>query len=506
MKFSYKLNNVLGSVYDKANLQFFPSGNCLLSPCGNKIIVYDLKNAKSEALPFEIQYNICRIALSPDSSILLITTEKNQLMIISMLSNVILHRKDFKHIGETINDLQFSPDGKYYAVCGSSKILVYLTPGYLIKGKGRQLSAFKIHKIIQASHEESTSISWNDTSQLLLVTSNDFSMRIYAIDRDIIQLKNFVTLTAHNDLIIGAFFTNTINNPLNIYSISRNGQLFYWESNTKKLTNNSENVEEIKLNYKLSQKKYLFDDLKEKNSNTRITAYAYDKKANLMVIAYNDGRFLLYDLTDTILIHSLQLSNNGPISSVAFNNSGCWIAIGSSVGSGTKYDFENEVSSQTQLIVWEWQSESFILKQSGYSNSITNSYECLAYSPDASILITGGTDGRIKVWNLFSGFCLSTFNAEHKGPITAVEFVPVKNGKVFISSSLDGTLKAFDLNRYRCFRTLAAPNDSKPAQFICLAIDKIGGDFVAAGSQNFFEIFLWSLKTGRLLEMLSGFY
>src|SRR5699024_10426530 len=111
---------------------------------------------------------------------------------------------------------------------------------------------------------------------------------------------------------------------------------------------------------------------------------------------------------------------------------------------------------------------------------------------------------RLKVWNLFSGFCISTF-VEHKGPVTAVEFMPGKSGKVFLSSSLDGTVKAFDLNRYRCFRTLAAPNDSKPAQFICLAVDKIGSDFVAAGSHNFFEIFLWSLKTGRLLEMLTGF-
>ncbi|OTF72214.1 Dip2/Utp12 domain and WD-repeat protein, partial [Euroglyphus maynei] len=181
-----------------------------------------------------------------------------------------------------------------------------------------------------------------------------------------------------------------------------------------------------------------------------------------------------------------------------------WIALGSCPGSGNKYDFDNEVSTQTQLIVWEWQSESFILKQSGYSNSVTNSYECLAYSPDASLLITGGIDGRLKVWNLFTGFCVSMFTTEHKGPVTAVEFVPGKDGKVFVSCSLDGTVKAFDLNRYRCFRTLAAPSDSKPAQFISLAVDKIGGDFIAAGSHNFFEIFLWSLKTGRLLEMLSG--
>ncbi|KAH7643472.1 dip2/utp12 domain and wd-repeat protein [Dermatophagoides farinae] len=426
---------------------------------------------------------------------------KNQVMIASLLGNVILHRKDFKHIGDRINDVQFSPDGKYFAICGSSKVLVYLTPGYIGQGKGRQLSGFKIHKMIQPGHEESVSVAWNHTSQLLLITSKDYSMRIYPIDRKISAFGDHITLTAHNDLIIGAFFSKSKPNPLNMYSISRNGQLFVWDCSWTEIDNDTA---ADKLNYRIVQKKYLFEDLKEKNSGTRITAYGYEPKARLMVVGYNDGRFMLYDLADMILIHSLQLSNKTPISTVSFNGNGAWIALGTCPGSGNKYDLDNEVSTQTQLIVWEWQSESFILKQSGYSNSVTNSYECVAYSPDASLLITGGTDGRLKVWNLFTGFCVSMFTSEHKGPITGVEFVPGKDGKVFVTCSLDGTVKAFDLNRYRCFRTLAAPSDSKPAQFISLAVDKIGGDFIAAGSHNFFEIFLWSLKTGRLLEMLSG--
>ncbi|KAF7493063.1 Periodic tryptophan protein 2 -like protein [Sarcoptes scabiei] len=470
MRYSYKFHNVLGSIYEKANLEF-ASNDLLFSPCGNKIIIYDLKRCKSEALPFEIQYNITSIALSPDCAILLITTERNQLFIVSLISNAILHRKDFKDIGTAISSLKFSPDGKYYAVCGSNK------PGY----------------------EDLTSIAWNERSKIMLVTSRDYSIRVYPIDKAF-ENSHHITLNAHNDLIIGAFFSNNPKNPSDIFSISRNGQMFAWKSNHHEL--NKENWKQTI--YKIDKRKFLFDDLKEKNSGTFVSAYAYEPKSQLATIAYNDGRFMLYDLSEILLIHSLQLSNQSPISSLTFNENGAWIAIGCSVGAGNKYDFENEISTQTQLIVWEWQSETFILKQTGYSESITNSYECLAYSPDASLMVTGGTDGRIKVWNLNSGFCLSTFSTEHKGPVTGLEFIVGKDGKVFVSCSLDGTVKAFDLNRYRCFRTLAAPNDSRPAQFICLAVDKIGGDFIAAGSHNFFEIFLWSLKTGRLLEMLTG--
>ena len=542
MKFSYKFQNLLGSVYDSGNLVFFPDGSRLLSPCGNKVNVFDLKNGRSEALPLEIQYNIARMDLSPDGALLLVATEKVQLMLVSMISGggTVLHRKDFKNMGGRIADLKFSPDGRYYAVCGASQVNVYLTPGFINgrggKGGGRTLTAFRTHRIIKASYEEATSIAWNSTSQLLLVTSKDFSMRVYPMDKSLTTgegeqkalLPRCLTLTAHNDLLVGAFFSGDTDQPLNIYSLARNGQLFTWGCNyssledlTKKKKTSGEGDEEEEeaqsFNYRIERKKYLFEDLKEKNSTTRLSAYSYHAAAKLLVAGFNNGAFMLYELSSPsssdsssaiILIHSLQLSTGGPLASIVFNGTGHWIALGSSVGLGNKYDLEREQaeerSSQTQLVVWEWQSESFILKQSGYSNGVTNSYECLAYSPDASLVVTGGTDGRIKVWSTFSGFCLSTFSTEHKGPVTAVEFVPGKSGKVFLSASLDGTVKAFDLNRYRCFRTLAAPSESKPAQFICLAVDNLGGDFVAAGSHNFFEIFLWSLKTGRLMEILTG--
>lgn len=52
--------------------------------------------------------------------------------------------------------------------------------------------------------------------------------------------------------------------------------------------------------------------------------------------------------------------------------------------------------------------------------------------------------------------------------------------------------------RYRNFRTLTSP---RPVQFICVALDR-SGDFVAAGGQDVFEIYLWSMKVGRLLEVI----
>lgn len=55
----------------------------------------------------------------------------------------------------------------------------------------------------------------------------------------------------------------------------------------------------------------------------------------------------------------------------------------------------------------------------------------------------------------------------------------------------------FARHRYRNFRTLTSPH---PAQFSTLAVD-VSGELVSAGAQDSFEIFLWSMQTGRLLEV-----
>lgn len=54
--------------------------------------------------------------------------------------------------------------------------------------------------------------------------------------------------------------------------------------------------------------------------------------------------------------------------------------------------------------------------------------------------------------------------------------------------------------RYRNFRTLTTP---QPVQFASVALD-LSNELVAAGGQDVFEIYLWSMKLGRLLEVISG--
>jgi periodic tryptophan protein 2 len=121
----------------------------------------------------------------------------------------------------------------------------------------------------------------------------------------------------------------------------------------------------------------------------------------------------------------------------------------------------------------------------------------IAYSPEGQRIITAADDGKIKVWDVNSGFCVVTFT-EHIGAVTACEFA--KRGNVLFTTSLDGSVRAWDLIRYRNFRTFTAPSK---IQFTSLAVDP-SGEVVCAGSLDSFDIHIWSVQTGQLLDRLAG--
>lgn len=83
---------------------------------------------------------------------------------------------------------------------------------------------------------------------------------------------------------------------------------------------------------------------------------------------------------------------------------------------------------------------------------------CVAYSPDGAHIATGGDDGKVKMWTTKNCLCYVTFT-EHTSKITDLKFIP-KKGNAVLSASLDGSVRAYDLVKYRCFRTLTTP---KPA-------------------------------------------
>ena len=58
------MQNLLGIVYKSGNLVFNQVDDVLVSPVGNKVTIFDLKNNKSKTLPFEARSNIEHVVIS----------------------------------------------------------------------------------------------------------------------------------------------------------------------------------------------------------------------------------------------------------------------------------------------------------------------------------------------------------------------------------------------------------------------------------------------------------
>lgn len=501
-------------------------------------------------MAFESMYNFTALDISPNGCLLVAVNEKGHAYMISMISQTVIHKYKFS---TEVKCIRFSPNGKYFAACKEDYLMVFKTPG----AEYTEYGSFMVHHVFRTTSDGTTWLDWSEDSRLIAVGCNDNYTRVFAIG----YYKNYrpYRLSGHTHQIVSSFFES---DTYDLNTISKNGQLCLWQCNIKpeeltiKIEKDDEEDEtekaakvqeeddepkgkrlradssdepdeddaefedpvETELGpedraieaededyddtkperddqgkvivqqqktkprhpffYTKQGRYYLCDEPRKENRSAMLTAASYHKKSKILIVSFSTGAFYLYELPSVTIIHSLSISEYS-IVTCCFNNTGDWVALG--------------VAGVGQLLVWEWQSEQYIMKQQGHSSELNS----IAYSPDGQLIATAGADAKIKLWNVLNGFCFVTFT-EHTASVTGLQF---SNSKKFVvSASLDGTVRAFDIIRYRNFKTFLSP---RPVQFACVALDH-SGELVAAGGQDVYEIFLWSVKFGHLLEVLSG--
>jgi periodic tryptophan protein 2 len=274
-------------------------------------------------------------------------------------------------------------------------------------------------------------------------------------------------LSGHRQQVRNAWFSA---DQESIFTVSEDGALFRWAFAPNPQAD-QDSANDLDERWRIVQRDYFMQ-------NAKLKCASFHPSTNLLTVCFDSGLFSLYEIPSFSNIHSLSMATS-PISAVSVNKSGEWLALGS--------------SKTGQLLVWEHASESNILKQSSHLDSLTT----LTYSPDSTRIITGADDGLIKIWDVSSGFHIATFT-EHTSAVTASAYS--KRGNILFTSSLDGSVRAWDMLRYRNFRTFTAPTR---LSFSALAVDP-SAEVVCAGSHDSFDIQLWSVQTGALLDQLSG--
>ncbi|CAN4088911.1 unnamed protein product [Withania somnifera] len=502
---NYRFRNLLGAPYRGGNA-LVVNNSLLISPVGNRVSITDLVKSETITLPSQSSSNIRRIAASHDGVFLLAIDENNRCLFINLPRRAVLHRITFKH---PVGAAKFSPNGQFIAVAAGKLLQIWRSPGFR-----KEFFPFELISTFTNCNDRITSIDWSPDSDYVLVGSKDLTARLFCLKKSAKCNKPFLFL-GHRDVIVGAFFgtDKKTNKVSKVYTISRDGAIFSWGhsemdgnfdesaepespgtpekgqgnnaegdsgSRVKKRKNfdgkNGKLDEEDRfrlhiLKWELIKKDFFMQ------APAKLIACDYHRGLDMVVVGFSDGRFGLYQMPDFVCICLYYISEE-KITTAVFNDLGNWLTFG--------------CARLGQLLVWEWKSQSYIMKQQGHYFDVN----CVAYSPDSQLVATGADDNKIKVWTVSSGFCFVTFS-EHTNAVTALHFTP-KN--CLLSASLDGTVRAWDLLRYRNFKTFTTPTSK---QFVSLASDQ-SGEVICAGTLDSFEIFVWSMRTGRLLDVLSG--
>ncbi|TMC99982.1 MAG: XRE family transcriptional regulator, partial [Chloroflexi bacterium] len=147
-----------------------------------------------------------------------------------------------------------------------------------------------------------------------------------------------------------------------------------------------------------------------------------------------DGSVCLWQACDGTRLHRLQ-GHRGIAASVAWSSDGTRLAsCGGGRGSG-------------EIFVWQAHSEERLYALEGLVEIIST----VAWYPVGDRLISGGSDGRLRWWDLQHGECVWVREA-HQGTVQALKVSP--DGSMLASCGDDGAIKIWDLERGEHLHTL----------------------------------------------------
>ena len=118
----------------------------------------------------------------------------------------------------------------------------------------------------------------------------------------------------------------------------------------------------------------------------------------------------------------------------------------------------------------------------------------LAFSSDGARLVSGSSNGEVKIWNVADGQPIQTLSG-HTALVSSLAFSP--DGKTLASSSYDKTTRVWDVTSGQTVRTLNGADG-----FTSVAFSKDGGTLLAGNLRG--DIKFWEAATGQEVRTMSA--
>ena len=236
-----------------------------------------------------------------------------------------------------------------------------------------------------------------------------------------------------------------------------------------------------------------------KDHSSEIFSIAFNPDGKTLVSAHNFEKMRLWDVTNG----QLKATSSGyqwqtMIRSTAFSPNGD-IFVGLSINSPTSYN-------KPSILLWDATTGEYQSSLNGHDEALRNSRPYgygggIAFSADGKTLISGGSDGTVRLWNMKTerGKATGNLKATLKGHTASVFCVGLSpDGNIIASGSEDKTVRLWDLRHRKLIATLEGHTNS----ILSVAFNP-NGSTLATGSRDG-SIHLWDSTTGKHKASLKG--
>ena len=465
-----------GGVGEEENaVTFSPDGQYLAVSSRIGIWLYDAITYKELALLSNPE-KVSTVAFSPDGNTLLSGVGGSHSNVGSWELNLwdVATRKKIASFGNGNESVAFSPDGKTIASVDATRPILWEVE------TGQKLATLE-----HEGHTKSVeSISFSPDGSLLASGGRDNVVKLW----DVATGQNIATLT-HKAWVNSIVFSpdgktlasGSYDNTLKLWNVAASTNITTFQERSS-VTSVVFSLDGRRLAW-ASHKRIKLWDVERKMNIATFEEHAYSVNSvafspdgkTLASASSTDGVVKLWDVTtgNAVALGHIKVAN-----SISFSPDGKTLASGAWDKTVKLWD----VTTGTNIATFS----------GGHTESVTS----VAYSSDGKTLASAGMwDGTIVLWNATTGKIAAALPG-HQSKIYFLVFSP--NGTILASGGRDHTIKLWDIDKDRNIRTVRT---LRHTDWVYSAVFSPDGTMLASGGKDN-TIKLWNVATGQNIATL----
>jgi len=470
--------NVLGKDFKGGKLKLLKSKKLFFFSSEEFLISFDIHEKKMKSFDLGVDSFIITFDIKEHRNFVIIFYENGCVVLFDINTRKIMGKIIFKN---QCLRVKWSPVGKLFAGSVANLIQIWTTPFYFSKEK----SNFFLTYTLISKCNEIWDFDWNHNGKILIIGGNDDKIRIFYLrNRKRVGINTYIKNSKEIHSIKfclegGEFWILTRKNILRKYKLPM-------KNRSSKIKNNLVgSILSSLFSYKLKKEIGLLTVSKLKTISSSI------------IQGYTSGILVIFEIPPIPKRkENLSLMNKLSIFLIPYKRFDFFKIEISALSISDDLEFILIGSyTQRKIVVL---NKSKPLTLISHKNEHEN-FTCISISYNDKLVCTGSSNGILKIWSVKLGFVLLFFRNFFK-LISKTIFLN-KTSRFILSCCTDGTIKLIDLQKLIVVRIMECLKKFNSFEFLDI---NHSNKLVISSCTVTFKIFIWSLKNGKLKEILDN--